>query len=364
MVDVSRLNALSLNLFSALPSASTANGLLAAARASSSAARNRSTERLDFTNIEGKARLAEQRAKNFSRLSSKLERTTAAVTDARDTLVDIKKLLSDMRKQIVLAQSTTIDDSQRAIHADTFDQLLGQLNIKVRNSGGIEGNIIGSSIRDVFTPSTLTYKTKPDSPIDQTVTGVFSGSDYFITDGNGDNHYPGIFGAVLTKFPTEFGDEGQIVSDTDTVVYDSDTGSISLTRDGEASPYLSGTLERKGLGVVNSFLYGNFTDPDKLDEALADLDAASSKLRFDITIVETQLTKVTTHRDFNTKLIEEHNALATNVQQQALLEQTQKALEEQKQTLLFNDLLQSALSFDGGGNLLSLSIQRQFDESF
>lgn len=364
MTDFSRLNALSLSLFSALPGASTSNGLLAAARASASAARDRATERVDFSNIEGKARLAEQRAKNFSRLSSKLERTTAAVTDARDTLVDIKKLLSDMRKQIVLAQSGTIDDTQRAVHADTFDQLLGQLNIKVRNSGGIEGNIIGSSIRDVFTPSTLTYKTKPDSPIDQTVTGIFSGSDYFITDGNGDNHYPGIFGAVLTKFPTDFGDEGQIVSDTDTVVYDADTGAISLTRDGEASPYLSGTLERKGLGVLNSFLYGNFTDPDKLDEALADLDAASATLRFDITVIETQLAKVTAHRDFNAKMIEEHNALANNVQQQALLEQTQKALDDQKQTLLFNNLLQSALSFDGGGNLLSLSIQRQFDETF
>ncbi len=364
MVDISRLNALSLNLFASLPNASTSNSLLAAARASSSAARDRATERVDFTNIEGKARLAEQRAKNFGRLTSKLERTTAAVSDARDTLLDVKKLLSDMRKQIVLAQSGTIDDTQRAVHADTFDQLLGQLNIKVRNSGGIEGNIIGSSIRDVFTPSTLTYKTKPDSPIDQTVTGVFSGSDFFITDGNGDNYYPGVFGATLTKFPTDFGDEGQIVSDTDTIVFDPDTGSISLTRDGETSPYLSGTLQRKGLGVLNSFLYGNFTDPVKLDEALADLDAASAKLRFDITIIETQLTKVTAHRDFNAKLVQEHNDLATNVQQQALLEQTQKALDEQKRTLLFNNLLESALSFDGGGNLLSLSIQRQFDESF
>lgn len=364
MTDISRLNALSLNLFTALPGASTSGSLLAAARASSSAARDRATERLDFSNIEGKARLAEQRAKNFSRLTSKLERTTAAVTDARDTLVDIKKLLSDMRKQIVLAQSDTIDDTQRAVHADTFDQLLGQLNIKVRSSGGIEGNIIGSSIRDIFTPSGLTYKTKPDSPINQTVSGIFSGSDFFITDGDGKNHYPGIFGAVLTKFPTEFDDEGQVVTDTDTIDYDPDTGAISLTRDGEASPYLSGTLERKGLGVLNSFLYGNFTDPAKLDDALADLDAASSKLRFNLAIVETQLTKVTAHRDFNTKMIDEHNALATNVQQQALLEQTQKALDEQKQTLLFNNLLQSALSFDGGGNLLSLSIQRQFDESF
>ncbi len=364
MTDFSRLNALSLSLFSVLPGASTSGSLLSAARAGASAARARSVEGVDFTNIEGKARLAEQRAKNFSRLSSKLERTTAAVTDARDTLGDLKKILSDMRKQIVLAQSDTIDDTQRAVHADTFDQLLGQLNIKVRNAGGIEGNIIGSSIRDVFTPSTLTYKTKPDSPIDQTITGIFSGSDYFITDAGGDNYYPGIFGATLTKFPTDFGDEGEIVADTDTIVYDPDTGSISLTRDGEASPYLSGTLQRKGLGVLNSFLYGNFTDPDKLDDALADLDAASATLRFDITIIETQLAKVTAHRDFNAKLIEEHQALASNVQQQALLEETQKALDAQKQTLLFNNLLQTALSFDGGGNLLSLTIQRQFDESF
>ena len=252
---------------------------------------------------------------------------------ARDTLVDLKKLLSDMRKQIVLAQSTEIDDTQRAIHADTFDQLLGQLNLKVRSSGGISDNLIGSSIRDVFTPGTLTYKTKPDSPVDQTVTGIFSGSDFFITDGNGDKFYPGIFGATLIKFPTDFGDEGELVSDTDTVDYDSVSGAISLTRDGEGSPYLSGTLERKGLGVLNSFLYGNFTDAAKRDEALADLDAASATLRFNITIIETQLTKVTAHRDFNAGLIEEHRALATNVKQQEILDQQTKALEEQKITL-------------------------------
>ena len=69
----------------------------------------------------------------------------------------------------------------------------------MRSSGGSGGNIIGSSIRDIFTPQPLVYKTKPDSPIDQTVSGIFSGSDYIITDGSGDKFYPGLFGALLGR---------------------------------------------------------------------------------------------------------------------------------------------------------------------
>ena len=350
-------------LFTSLPSLSAARGLRAAALATAAAQRSRGAQDAGASDLERAARLAKQEARNFGRLSAKLDRTVATVEKARDKLVELKEILSDMRKQIVLAQSGTIDDTQRRVHADTFDQLLGKLNIKVRSAGGIDGNIIGSSIRDIFTPQTLTYQTRPDSAVSQTVAGVFSGSDYLIVDGNGDTYFPDLFGSLVQKFPFEDDDNGEIIAEDDTVVYDPDTGAISITRSGEGSPFLTGTLERKGLGVLHSVLYGNFTDPAQLDDALADLDGASAKLRFNIAVIEGQLAKVTAHRDVNEGRVLENQALVAKAEQQQSFEESTAALEAQRNQILFASTFQSTVTFNGGGSLLSLGVASLFDFS-
>ena len=355
--NTSKFSVLSVSLFSALPGASAARGLQAAA----AALRSATPEVSDGGQLEVTARIAERRGKNFARLTSRLERVEATVTEARETLLELKTILADMRKQIVLAQDAGIDDTQRRQHADLFDQALGKLNIKVRSAGGIDGNIIGSDIRDIFTPSTLTYKTRPDSPVDQTVSGIFSGADYVVTDGGGTTFLPDLFGAILKEFPDVEGDDGNLLSDSDTVAFDPNTGSLSLTRSGAGTPFLSGTLERKGLGVLHSYFYGGFTDSAQLGDALADLDAASAKLRFNITVVEGELTKVKAHREFNAKLVEEHRELAQQVEQDAIVEESKVALEQQRQQILFANVFRSTLTFDGSGSLLSRGIQSLFD---
>jgi hypothetical protein len=364
--DFDRFNsingALGAELFSLLPGVGTASGLKAAAAATASARRANARKSLGTNNIEGDARLAEQRANNYRRISAGLDRAVRSVTSARDKLLELKGILSDMRKQIVLAQSDTIDDTQRRKHAQTFDQLLGKLNSKV-SSGGTIGNLIGSSIRDIFTPAGQTYKTKPDSPVTETVNGIYSGSDYYITDDDGNVFFADLYGSVLNQFPFDDTLDGELVSVSDTIDHDTSTGAISITRAGESDPFISGTLERKGLGVLHSFLYGKFTDPDLLDQALTDLDAASGKLRFNIAVIEGDLTKVTAQRDFNKKLILDHDALASKVRSRATVENTTQALIDQGQQLLFNRTLQNTLSFDASGTLLSLGISNLFDLS-
>lgn len=351
---------LGIELFSLLPSASAASGLRAAAAASASVQRTKANT-VDTGSFAREVRLAEQRADNYQRLSVKLESTVKAVTKARDTLVTLKGFLSDLRKLVVLSQSDSIDDAERRRHADSFDQIVGKLNIKVRSSGGVSTNLIGSSIRDIFEPGEIRYKTKPDSPVSQTVTGIYSGSDYTITDGDGNVFFADLFGAQLNQFPFDDSVDGETIGDNDTVSYDSDTGAISITHAGESDPFIAGTLERKGLGVLHSYLYGNFTDPALLDEALADIDAASAKLRFNIAVIEGQLTKVTTHRDFNAKLVEDHRALAVKAETQRSAETQKAALEAERQQLLFASAFQGTTSFDGSGSLLSLGINSLFD---
>lgn len=359
----SRNNALAVSLVSFLPDVAAARSLQAVARATAGARGVDHGIRTGPNTLEGQARLAKQRAADYGRLGFKLESTVKSVERGRDKLVGFKEILSDMRKQITLAQSTTIDDTQRRQHANEFDRLLGVLNTKARSGGSVGGNLIGNSLRDVFAADTLTYKTKPYSPVDHTVTGIFSGSDYQIVDGAGNVYLPDLYGSVLQQFPYVDGDEGELVSADDTVSFDPDTGAISITRAGESTPFLTGTLERKGLGVVHSFLYGNFTDAAKLDEALADLDAASAKLRFNISVIESELAKVTAHRDFNRRLVDDHNVLAVRVEETKRAEESVAGLEAQRRQLLFASTFQSTLSFDRTGGVLAIGAFSLFDFS-
>lgn len=357
----SQTGVLGLQLFASLPSVSTASGLKAAAAASAKAQRANNATKIDTSGLSVKASIAERTARNYQRLSVKLDNTVDAVTSARDTLVKLKETLAEMRRLIVLAQKDNVTDEERRKHADTFDQLLGKLNIKVAASGGFYGNLIGNSIRDIFSSEEIVYQTRPDSQVTQSVTGVYSGSDYTITDADGNVFFTDRYGSNVQQFPFDDDVDATTIKDTDTIDYDADTGAITLTRDGETDSYLSGTLERKGLGVLHSFLYGNFTDPDKLDEALADLDAGSSKLRFNIAVIEGQLTKVKAHRDYNAAFVAENQNLAIKIQGQKQAEETKAALEAQRQNLLYARVFQGATSFDASGTVLSIGIQNLID---
>ncbi len=347
---------LSSGLFAALPAVASASGLKAAAAANASVQRAAAAKQSRAQSLQGTVSIANQRAFNYQRLQPALDSAVSAVTNGRDTLVSLKQILSDMRKQIVLAQNDPGDATQRAQYANTFDQLLGQLNIKVQSSGGVADNLIGSSIRDVFSAGSITYKTKPDSPVDVTVTGVYSNSDYYITDSStGDVYFPDLFGSQLQKFPIDDSVAGQTLSATDTVNYDSTTGAVSITHQGDSTPFISGTLTRKGLGVLHSYFYNDFQDSASLDQALSDLDAASAKLRFNIAVIEGQLTQVTAQRDFNAKLVSENQTAASNIQTQQTSDATKQQLETQRQNLLYAKAFQGTATFDGSGSLLSLA---------
>lgn len=357
----SQTGALGLQLFSVLPSASAAYGLKTAAAASASLQRVKSSQNFDTNGLTVKAHLAQRTASNYERLSYKLDSTVKAVSTARDTLVGLKDILSAMRRLVVLSQGDTVTDDERRQHANEFDQLLAKLNIKVSSSGGLYGDLIGNPIRDVFSSQEIVYQTRPDSQVTQSVTGVYSGSDYTITDSNGNVFFADRYGTNIQQFPFDDSVDPTTISDTDTVSYDSTTGAISLTRQGETDPYLSGTLERKGLGVLNSFLYGGFTDPNKLDDALSDIDNASSKLRFNISVIEGQLAKVTAHRDHNASYIKTNQDVADKILTEKQGADQKAALEAQRQQLLFARAFQGTTSFDASGTLLSIGIQNIID---
>ncbi|MBC26003.1 MAG: hypothetical protein CMM41_08090 [Rhodospirillaceae bacterium] len=349
-------------LFAVLPDAAAARGLQSAARASAAVARDKALD-LDARSIEAKARTAKKEAQNLGRITNKLNRAVKTIEKALDRLTEIKTNISDMRRQIVTASDASVSIDERRVFGDRFDRFLGDLNIRIKGAGFLGTNIIGTSIRDDFDPDQVNYQIKPDSPENKTLEGIFSQSDFFITDGNGDDFYPDIYGSILTKFPNPAAEDGKVVYHDDSVNYNNNTGEISLTHSGEGTPYLQGTLERKGLGILFSFLYNNFEDDGSLETALSDVDAASATLRFNIGFLEGELAKVRSAQTLVEGKIRERFDFAAGVEAKAMSEKNRAAIVEQRQDLLFQATVQNTLAFNSQGGALTLTSPSVFDLS-
>ena len=357
----SAFSTVGLELFSLLPDAAAARGLSAAAAAQ---------DRIDSRpveqdrNIELAARQAEREAKDLSRIKFKLDTVTGIVERARDKLDEIRLLLVDMRKAVELSQLSTATDDEKRTQANIFDQKMGLINIKVRNFGTIGNNLLGSQFRDVFDADTITFPIRPNSLQEDSITGLFAGSDFTITrDGTGDVFVPDIFGAKVQSLPISINDDvndGIQLLDDDTVSLDNSTGAVSITRNGEATPVLEGTLERKGLDVLFSPFYGNFLNDTSLQEALDDVDSATQTIRFITGVFDGFVGRVGARRDQISSLIAENKKFAQRVESENLRAQLLAQAEQQRNALLFSGALSSTISFADSG-ILTTAIDNLFD---
>ena len=274
------LSAQSAELFSFLPDAAAARGLSIAAAAQDRIDTRPAEQDRD---IELAARQADREAKDLSRIKFKLDTVTGIVERARDKLDEIRLLLVDMRKAVELSQSSTATDDEKRTQANVFDQKLGLINIKVRNFDHRQQSARKSVPRRVYA-DTISFPIRPNSLQEDSITGLFAGSDFTITqDGTGDVFVPDIFGAKVQSLPISINDDvddGIQLLDDDTVSLNNGTGAVSITRNGEATPSWRGNLERKGLDVLFSPFYGNFLNDTSLQEALEDVDSATQTIRF------------------------------------------------------------------------------------
>ena len=357
----SAFSTVGLELFSLLPDAAAARGLSIAAAAQDSID-SRPVEQ--DRNIELAARQADREAKDLSRIKFKLDTVTGIVERARDKLDEIRLLLVDMRKAVELSQLSTATDDEKRTQANIFDQKMGLINIKVRNFGTIGNNLLGSQFRDVFDADTITFPIRPNSLQEDSITGLFAGSDFTITqDGTGDVFVPDIFGAKVQSLPISINDDvddGIQLLDDDTVSLDNSTGAVSITRNGEATPVLEGTLERKGLDVLFSPFYGNFLNDTSLQEALEDVDSATQTIRFITGVFDGFVGRVGARRDQISSLIGENKKFAQRVESENLRAQLLAQAEQQRNALLFSGALNSTISFADSG-ILTTAIDNLFD---
>ena len=339
-------------LFSLLPNAAAARGLSVAAAAQG---RIDNEPIKQDRNIKLAAKEAEQKAKDLTRIKSKLNLVDGLVERARDKLDEIRLLLVDMRKAVELSQLPTATDEEKRTQANVFDRKLGEINIKVRNFGTLGNNLLGSRFRDVFSADTISFPVRPNSIVEDSITGIFAGSDFTITEtGTGNVFVPDIFGAKMQSLPINISDDpddGILLLDDDTVSLNNSTGVVSLTRRGEASPILEGTLERKGLQVLFSSLYSNFLNDIGLQNALDDVDSATGTIRFISGIFDGFIGRVGARRDQIANLIKENKKFVQRVESENLREHLLRQAEQQRKTILFSGALNSSIGFSGSGVL-------------
>ena len=301
--------------------------------------------------LERQARESERTLRGFSKLKIKQKRAVRILEKANERLGEMKK--------IVLAQAPGVTTEGQRDLANLFDQLLGKYNLRAKGAGFFGVNLIGASIRDIFNANDLEVQSKPGSLVNTVYDGNFLGSDYVITDGNGDTFLPSLFHASVIKFPNaDLADTGVLLKNDDTVVYDRTTGAISITRSGDVTPTLEGTLETKGVGVLGSYFYGNFQDSGKLDDALEDMTAALSSLRFNGATFGVQLKRAEVVLNFSDDKIAESKKFVARLAAAEFAAERLFTLEEQKRQLIFESALNTALAYNSQGlpSLLQASL--------
>ncbi len=349
-------------LFFAIGDANAARTLQIAARARTSGPRgpelNANQSRLD-----AQARESIRQVNAFSKLKVKQDRAVKTLEKAVERLTEMKNILVEARELIVNAQQSGVTAEAQRDLANSFDQKLGKLNLRAKGAGNFGVNLIGASIRDIFDANDLEVQIRPGTLVTTTYTGKFLGSDYFVTDGSSNTFLPNIFGSTLIQFPnSDSNDTGVLLRNDDTVVFDHDTGALSITRSGGGAPILSGTLERKGIGVLHSYFYGNFQDAALRDTALEETDKGLATLRVQISLFESKLTRAEVAAGFSKQKIAENSASAAAVQAQKEGAEWRFLLEEQKRQFLFESALRSTLAYNSSG--LSILLQDAMSFSF
>jgi hypothetical protein len=340
------------SLISALRDVTRANNV----RAAAFARRNQALEpprKLNQSKLDAQAREATRQIQAYSKLKTRQKSAVKTIEKVTKRLDEMKTLLLEAREFIVKAGRADITAEDRRVYANQFDQLIGKLNLKAKTAGRKFVNMIGGSARDVFSAQDLEVQVRPGSLATTSYTGKFLGSDYAITDLGGSTFLPNLFGSSVVQFPPPDPDDiGTLLRDDDTVVYDDATGSVTLTRNGEGTPFLEGTLEKKGLGVLHAYFYGDLDDAALRDTALSDVTDALQSLRSNIALFGSKLTRAEVALEYSEGTIEENRNVVGRIEGEKFITEQKFLLEQQKSELLFQQAFSLSQGTGSNGVLL------------
>jgi hypothetical protein len=176
-------------------------------------------------------------------------------------------------KSALLTLNAASTPGERQAAAALLDEKLLVINGLARDAGGFGKNPIGKPFSSDFRTADVIASYVPfGEPL--IIKGQFAGSEFSITDGEGQSWRYDRSTGTLAEFnswpdsPTGVSYPASAVS---VGAFDSGTGAITLNTPGGP---IGGTLTRYGQGVLDSFLYNGLASDADVTRALDDVNAA------------------------------------------------------------------------------------------
>lgn len=207
----------------------------------------------------------------------------ALLSKTVDQMGWIEVRLNDIKTQL-LTLSAASTPAERAAAAALLDEKVAVINQLARDAGDFGKNPIGRPYSSDFRTANVIASYMPSAePI--IVEGKFAGTDFSITDSDGDTwRYDRSTGSLIeySSFPDTPTGVSHASSAISVASYDSGTGAISLDTPGGT---VDGTLTRYGQGVLDGFLYNGLATDADVARALADVEAAISQFAIDKALI-------------------------------------------------------------------------------
>ena len=265
---------------------------------------------------------------NKARLNEAIEVVSKAVAQF-DFLKNHITYLQDQLKDLESASPTT---TAAAVAID-FDNKLRKINqLALAASETIKDgknyypkNLINSTSRTTFSPQTVyaPYNSKGDL---LQINGIYLGTDYYITDGDGD------FWNSDTGFAVDEASVGTLTEYDSINTFPSGATGTSVSVDSAITAFTfandvvnvtlggvsiaNGTVTRGGLGLLDAFLYANFDttlDADAINRAQEDLQSAESLVLTSEAELRTSLATMESRVDVFNSLIDAADTEVVNL---------------------------------------------------
>lgn len=206
----------------------------------------------------------------FADTASLLSTTASAIDTINVKIISLKASLQSLN-----AGSTA---QERADVAAIFKAGLAAINTAVDGAEENGINLIGdASATDFSTDDVATNYGLEGAYL--SVAGTYLGSETRLTDAGGNTYVVNQGDQTLVQYaPYPDTPTGTVYSLDDLAAslssFDSGTGQVTFA----GAVNLTATVERHGLGILDSYLYGDFQNDADVARAIADLDAAAATL--------------------------------------------------------------------------------------
>jgi len=222
-------------------------------------------------------RRARRKSLQLQAFKDKISDNVSAATKAKNAASFIEVDLDTMKSNLEALLGSTSDDD-RATAATDFDALYNNINSRANGANQIVNyqnvNLIGNTIGPDWDTATIYTPTNKNGGF-TTLEGAYLGTEHEIVDGDG---YAWRYekGNNIYK---QYSNDGTNVATgleytaTDMTVQSMDHSDDSVTLS-NGTDTITGTLNRGGLGVLNSEYYSSFADDTAVQEAIDDIDAA------------------------------------------------------------------------------------------